>query len=141
MSKLFDVTSGKVCIGSGVVLCGGSTPQELTLAGLVFTREFDMETGWVFRTTGPQDLMGHIVQLSLGFQYDLLKRVSFGFAENPNLDMDDLFKKHEAFLYQELGAPTHKSNHQTLYQYAWGEIVSEMDPRGSGCYILVTWNA
>lgn len=139
MEKLFNVTNGWVHVDNQIDLRGGISSQELILAGLVFIHEFDMKTGWIFRTTKPQALAGHVVQLALGFQGEGLKRVSFGFSKNPGQDMDSLFKEHNIFLQQELGAPFNQNDHQNLYQYAWGEIVSEFDPRGSGSFIQVSW--
>lgn len=141
MSELFDVTNGDVHIGNQIVLRSGITPQELASAGLIFGREFDMKTGWVHRIVGPQTLAGHVIQLSLRFQNNSLKNVSLGVAGNPKADLDQQFKEHNAFLYQELGSPTtqDKWRQSICYQYEWGNIFSGVDLRGGRSYILVTW--
>jgi len=139
MSNLFDVASGEIHIGNHVTLRAGATPQELALAGLVFVRELNMKTGWIFKVTNSVVLAGHVVQFSLGFQDDVLKRASFGFTENPALDMSALFAEHNVFLRQQLGNPNSQNDRQSLYQYVWGEIASVWDPRGGGSSICVGW--
>jgi hypothetical protein len=140
MPNIFDTSVGEIHVNNQVTFRAGSTPQELRTLGLMFDREIDMKTGWVFRTIGSQSLANHVVQFSLGFEAEALKRMSFSFAENPAREMDDLFKEHNRFLYQEIGVPNEQNTHQALYQFVWGEIVSEIDPRNGSAYIQVTWS-
>lgn len=139
MLNLFDVENGEVHIGNKLTLRAGSTSEQLSSAGLTFVREFDMKTQWVFRITAPIAIPSHEVQLALGFCDNRLKRASFGFVEDPALDMSALYNKHNAFLHQELGSPTSENEHRIQYQYKWGEIVSEMDLRGGGSSIWLAW--
>ena len=93
----------------------------------------------MFRTTGPYDVSGHAFYLSMGFKDDLLKRVAFSFASKSDDDIKIVRQEHDRFLLQELGEPSRKNDHQTIYRFAWGEIASEIDPRGGFSQILVSW--
>lgn len=140
MLKLFDTQSGAIYVGERIILRKNSTQQELVTAGLVFSREIDMKTGWVFRATGPHLLSGHLANLSLGFMGDSLKNVSFAFAEKTITNLDDLHKIQNKVLIQELGVPDNQNDRQIIYRFPWGEIASETDPRGGSCYIIISWH-
>jgi hypothetical protein len=47
--------------------------------------------------------------------------------------------EHDQFLLQELGVPSEKNDHHTVYRFPWGEIASEIDPRGGFSQVLVSW--
>lgn len=49
MSDMFDVKRGALVLRDGIVLRRGLVPNELTRAGIQFSREVDMKTGWVLR--------------------------------------------------------------------------------------------
>lgn len=115
------------------------TLGQLSSLGLTFEREFDMGTGWVFRTTGKRVVKSHAFVFSLGFELDVLKRVSFAFVDTSLVDTDLIFLEHNAFLRQEIGLPNNENEHQVAYVFRWGEIVSEVDPRNGTAYILVRW--
>lgn len=139
MPKLFDTINGEIYIGEHLVLRQNSTPHELAKAGIVFNREFDMKTGWVFRTTGPHVLSGRLANLSLGFFGGSLRKVSFAFADKTITDSDDLHRMQNQVLMRELGTPDSQNDRQIIYRFAWGEIASETDPRGGACNIIISW--
>ncbi|MDR3480204.1 MAG: hypothetical protein P4L91_05765 [Burkholderiaceae bacterium] len=139
MPKLFDIKNGEIYVDERIVLRQNSTPQELVTAGLVFSREIEMKTGWVFRVTGPHQLSGRSANLSLGFLNGSLKTVSFAFAEKAIANLDDLHKMQNQVLIQELGTPDGQNDRQIIYRFPWGEIVSETDTRGGSCNIVISW--
>jgi len=136
---MFDTNSGAINILPELIFCAGMTLRDVEQKGVVFTREIDMKTGWVFRTTGPYEVSNHVIHLSLGFESNRLKRVGFSFASKPDEDIKAVRQEHDQFLLQELGAPSEKNDHQTVYRFPWGEIASEFDPRGGFSQILVSW--
>ncbi len=139
MPKLFDINCGEVYVGERIVLRQNSTLQELMIAGLIFSREIDMKTGWVFRVTGPYSLAGRNAILSLGFLSGSLKNVSFTFTEKAPANLEDLHEMQNKILLQELGVPDSQNDRQIIYRFSWGEIASELDPRGGACNIVVNW--
>lgn len=139
MSYIFDTTSGAISLLPGLAFRAGMTLRDVEQKGVVFVREIDMKTGWVFRTTGSYNVSDHVIHLSLGFESDKLKRVSFSFVSKPDEDIRSVRQEHDRFLFQELGEPSGKNDHQTIYRFPWGEITSEIDPRGGFSQILVSW--
>ncbi len=139
MSYIFDTNSGAINVLPKLTFRAGMTLRDVEQKGVVFTREIDMKTGWVFRTTGPYDVSSHATHLSLGFENDRLKRVGFSFASKFNDDIKSVRQEHDRFLLQELGEPSGKNDHQTIYRFPWGEIASEIDPRGGFSQVLVSW--
>jgi hypothetical protein len=140
MSKLLDINNGNFHVGEHFVLHANLKFQELVTAGMVFDHEFNMKTGWVFRTTGPHLLRGHEANLSLGFLNDEIKRVNFAFIEKKGMELKDLLDIHNRFLLQELGKPNSQSGDRVCYQFSWGAIESGIDPRGGACDIVLSWN-
>lgn len=139
MSGLFDITNGAVSLDSKLTFLTGMTLQDVELQGVKFVREIDMKTGWVFRTAGPYAISGQDAYLSLGFENDKLQRIAFSFASEEGDDPRRLHEKHDRLLSRELGRPSEKDERNTIYRYPWGEITSEIDPRGGSCQILVRW--
>jgi hypothetical protein len=139
VSNIFDTNSGAINVLPKLTFRAGMTLRDVEQKGVEFVREIDMKTGWVFRTTGPYDISGHATHLSLGFENDLLKRVGFSFASKSDADIKIVRQEHDRFLLEELGEPSGKNDHQTIYRFAWGEIASEIDPRGGFSQILVSW--
>jgi hypothetical protein len=139
MPKLFDTKNGEIYIGDRMVLRKNLTMQELMVAGLAFSREIDMKTGWVFRATGPHFLSGRLANLSLGFLGGSLKNVSFAFAERATTHSNDLHNIQNKILMRELGTPDSQNDRQITYRFPWGEITSERDPRGGSCNIIISW--
>jgi hypothetical protein len=137
MSKVIDVFSGAIHLNEKVSFHANMTPQELTAFGLVFDREIDMNTGWVFRTIKHR-LVERAVQFSLGFKDNALKRASFSLINGLN-NTDDIYQENNQFLLQEIGPPYLQDKFQSLYQFHWGTIVSEIDPRNESAYILMNW--
>lgn len=140
MSKLLDTNNGNFYVGELFVLHANLMFQELVAAGMVFNREFDMKTGWIFRTTGPHLLCGHEANLSLGFLNGEIKRVNFSLVKRNGADLKDLLKAHNQFLLQELGVPNRQNGNGISYQFPWGAIESSIDPRGGSCDIVLSWN-
>lgn len=140
MSSTFHPENGVLTIAPRLVLSPNMTPHELEQAGVTFVRKIDMKTGWVFRTTGPYDLSGHVIHLSLGFDDERLKEVSFSFANGPGDDTDTVRREHDNFLLKELGKPFASNDTQTVYRYPWGGIASDSDPRGGLPQILIRWD-
>ena|SRR5882757_9910092 len=139
MIKFLDTLSGELHVTERITLRGGLTDRRIVSAGLPFVREIDMRTGWVFRTTGPHILQNHTVQFSLGFHGDALRRVTFAFTEERNLNIEDLFAKHNSFLRQEVGIPDNQNDRIMSYKFGWGGISSEIDPRNGTSSITITW--
>lgn len=139
MSSIFDTQSGEVLISDQVRLCSDSKPTDLTAAGLSFVQEFNMETGWVFRTLEPIHVTGRLAKIALGFFNGLLRKLLFRFDCSADLDMYSSYADYNAFLLEELGEPTGQDIHRTLYQYRWGQILSEMDVRENNSSIWVIW--
>jgi hypothetical protein len=129
MSNIFDTRSGEVHIGNQIRLRSSSKPEDLTAAGLSFVKEFNMENGWVFRTLEPIHIAGRLAKMSLGFFNGLLRKLVFGFACSAEQNMYFSFGEYNAFLLEELGEPTGQDIRRALYQYEWGQILSEMDLR------------
>ncbi|SMC28475.1 hypothetical protein SAMN02745857_03277 [Andreprevotia lacus DSM 23236] len=139
MTPFFDIARGEIHLKQGLSLRAGLTSQQLAQAGLAFIREFDMQTGWCFKTASAHTQSGQAIQLSLGFEHDHLKRLSFGFVNDPSLDGNALHKAHVDFLVHELGTPNSQNDRQSIYRFVWGEITAEQDPRGGGSYVIVSW--
>jgi hypothetical protein len=134
---IFDTVQGALTI-AGKRLTANLSPRDVLSAGYVFEREIDMKTGWVFRNTGKDVLGGHTVTPALGFHADQLKRVTVTFLDDTK-DERRAVDRHRDFLARELGAPTRTSAHQVLYDYPWGQISAEADPRNGTSYIVVSW--
>jgi len=140
MSKLLDTNSGNFYVGAHFTLHANLKYQELVAAGMVFSREFNMKTGWIFRTTGPHLLCGHEANLSLGFLNDEIKTVHFALIEKNEMNSSDLLKIHNQFLLRELGAANHQSGDGIGYRFSWGVVESSIDPRGGSCEIVLSWS-
>jgi|GEM_PF-4781324 len=139
MAKLLNVQSGEICIDTTVILRNNLTPGELNAMGVRFNREIDMKTGWILRTMGPCSIFSHAANFSMAFLGESLKRVSFAFYDEANTNLNELHKSHNQMLFDELGEPHGQLNHMVNYNYPWGSIVSELDPRSDSCNITISW--
>jgi hypothetical protein len=140
MSKLLDTNNGNFYVGEHFVLHANLLFQKLVATGMVFSHEFNMKTGWVFRTTGPHLVCGQEANLSLGFINDELRRINFSFVQIKGMELKELLKAHNQFLLQELGRPNFECSDGVSYQFAWGAVESSIDPRGGSCDIVISWN-
>lgn len=140
MSKLLDTNNGNFYVGENFVLHANLFFQELVNNGMLFDREFNMRTGWIFRTTGSHLLCGHEANLSLGFLNDQLKMVNFSLVQKKEMESLGLLKMHNQFLLQELGMPNYISGDGVVYRFPWGAVESSIDPRSGSCDIVISWN-
>ena len=139
MSYMLDTSNGAINVLPELTFYAGMTLRDVEQKGVVFIQEIDMKTGWIFRTTAPYEVSGHVIHFSLGFESESLKRVGFSFASKPDEDTKSLREEHDRFLFQQLGGPSAKNDHQTIYRYPWGEIASEIDPHGGFSQVVISW--
>ncbi len=139
MPKLFDTNNGDVFVGEHIVLRKKMTRKELVKMGLIFSRETDVGTGWVYSATGPHLMSGRLANLALGFKDGTLENVSFAFADKTITNVDDKHKMQDQVLIQELGVPDSRNEWYMTYRFPWGDIESGLDPRGGSCDIMISW--
>lgn len=140
MEKLVDIESGSMLIDESIVLHDRLKLREALDAGIVFEREVDVRTGWVYRGTGLHTLRGRKAMLLLGFQRDELRNISFSLVVNSEVSSTNLLELHRQFLLAELGPPEIAAAGAVHYQFPWGDIDSSIDIRSGGCDILLSWN-
>ncbi|MFK2891249.1 hypothetical protein [Dyella flagellata] len=140
MSDVFDITHGAVSFNSKLIFLAGMTLHDVESSGVTFNREFDMKTGWVFRTARPYEMAGHTAHLSLGFEHDKLQTVAFAFADEVGDDLHALHEKHGRFVLKALGQLFEKKPRQTGWWQAtastptWRCRAQLMRVAGSPCF-------
>jgi hypothetical protein len=136
---MFDKNNGSANLSNGIILAKNAALSDLKMAGIIFTQEIDMETGWTYRMTGPHSIFCHLANFALGFKDDVLKNYSFTFVEKKTISPDVLHVMHNDALVQEFGPPDLQREGSSSYYFPWGGLVSEFDVRGGACNILVSW--
>lgn len=139
MINLFDISTGKITFTNDMVLQLDMTHDQCVGKGFVIRNEIDVRTGWVYKSTETVRSLGESIMLSLGFYLKQLKTVSISLVENYVDSNLSLFERHNIFLRGQLGEPDEQNARQIIYRYSWGEVASEIDPRGDGVYISVRW--
>ena len=135
----FDTTNGIVQFGERAIVRAAMTVSDPQIAGVTFTRDFDMKTGWILRQAGPLMLDGKRVTWSFNFKNERLEAVRFAISHELERNLDVVRQKHDAFLLAELGPPDERSTYYTVYRYPWGEISSGVDVRNGSSSMSVRW--
>lgn len=135
----FDAANGTIQFGQLAIVKADMTVSDLQAAGVTFTHDFDMKTGWILRKAVPLLLDGKSVNWSFSFKDERLRSLNFAISAEAEHDLSLLREKHDSFLSKELGPPDEKGLHYTVYRYPWGEISSGVDVRNGSSQIVARW--
>jgi hypothetical protein len=136
----FDTTSGLVDVGSHRTVRSDMTVEDVQNMGVIFTRIFDMKTGWILRSAAPLLIEGFSRGWSFNFYEDRLKALNLVIGADATHDQALLREKHNDLVVKQLGEPTEKKGDWIIYRYPWGEIGSGTDFKNGFSKIVVRWS-
>ncbi|MBD9589896.1 hypothetical protein IB254_22705 [Pseudomonas sp. PDM03] len=139
MTELQDLKNGCICLDKCISIKQGLSVLALIGQGLRFNDEVDFGNGWVLRSSWNHFVFGCEVNVTFNFLNDYLKIFGFALANEGGFDLEDLKKKHDDLLRNLLGEPQKKNEVMVSYEFLWGGITSQKDPRGGSCSIEVNW--
>lgn len=139
MSELKDLKNGCIYLDDCIVIRKDVSVIAVIDQGVKFDHEIDMGNGWVLRSSRRHFILGHEVNVTFNFFKDSLKMFGFALENEHGRDLEQLKKKHDNFLRNLLGDPQKKNEILVAYEFAWGSITSQIDPRGGSCSIGFNW--
>jgi hypothetical protein len=140
MSELDSFKSGSVILDGAVIIKRGVSAVEIMSGGVVFDREFDFKNGWVMRASDSHFILGRKVNVNFSFLNDCLELFRFSLEGGDSETAEVLKKKHDSFLLAQLGEPQRRNEIMTIYDFSWGGITSQIDPRGGACNVEINWD-
>ncbi|MFJ7107900.1 hypothetical protein ACIQU2_09830 [Pseudomonas sp. NPDC098740] len=139
MPKLQNLKDGYICLDDGILIKQDLSAVAVSDQGVKFDHEIDMGNGWVLRSSRLHFILGHEVNVTFNFFKDSLKMFGFALVNENGHDLEELKKKHDDLLKSLLGEPQKKNEVVVAYEFTWGSITSQKDPRGGSCSIEVYW--
>lgn len=139
MPDIFDIARGEIHLSEYMILKRGLQFDSIAKVGFEVEREHSTGTDWNYKSSSGQLMASHNVVLTLGLHAQRLESISLAFMDDSKMSDKELLAVHSAFLRKELGAPARKIPAGVIYDYPWGTISSEYDPRGGSVSISVRW--
>jgi hypothetical protein len=135
---MIDPTTGALLLQGDLALDATLSPRELFQTPLgEGAVPFVFNPPWESFMVRAVCRDGTPVYMYLFFRDNRLKRVSLHHTVDPSIDEDEVKRRHEAWLRGFLGEPPSGTPHR--YNYAWGQVESEYDPRADSSDVIITY--
>ncbi|WP_213028380.1 hypothetical protein [Pseudomonas sp. Seg1] len=134
-----DIKSGCVYLDDHIEIGKDLTFTALVEQGVKFDGEIDMGNGWMLFSSWNHCILGRQVNVSFGFFKGCLKKFGFALISGDGRDLEGLKIKHDALLNELFGIPQKKNEILIAYDFVWGTVSSQLDPRGGSCSVEFYW--
>lgn len=141
MTKSFNTLNGSIHLEDGKVIDATSTLSSLSKEGFSFVRVLPLRDGWSLHSTPDLAFAGEKTYFSFRVHGSKASVVSFGFASQRGKDGREQQQAYRKFLNDQLGPPDEQrlGGQIVFYQYPWGRISSEYDPRNGTASMTCAW--